>query len=269
MIRVREPESIYQIDGAITNGNFHGRWHFSFGGYQDPRYEDFGTLRVFNDDTLSPGAIWPLHPHRDNEVVTYVAEGEFRHADERGEGGVLKKGWVQHTTVGRGMWHSEINNRVDLPMRFIQMWFYPSRRGLPPAVEQKAVERAERTDRLLPLVSSRDHGTLPLVSDARVLSSFLHAGKSERYDIEDGRGIYLYVLEGGPVKVNGVRMAALASAMISAEQSIEIRAEKDAELLLVEVKLNEETAGKGDPETDEIEVELEEEDEEELDGEAA
>jgi len=32
---------------------------------------------------------------------------------------------VQHTTVGSGMWHSEINNRPDEPMRFIQMWFSP------------------------------------------------------------------------------------------------------------------------------------------------
>jgi redox-sensitive bicupin YhaK (pirin superfamily) len=269
MIRVRNPETIYQIDGAITNGNFHGRWHFSFGEYQDSRFEDFGTLRVFNDDTLSPGAIWPLHPHRDNEVVTYVAEGEFRHADEHGEGGVLKKGWVQHTTVGRGMWHSEINNRPDRPMRFIQMWFYPSKRGLPPAVEQKAVERAERTDRLLPLVSNRDRSTLPIVSDARVLSSFLHAGKWERYDIGDGRGIYLYVLEGGPIVVNGARVPALASAMITAEESIAIRAEHDAELLLVEVKLLHEAAGTIEEETGAVEADNETDSIEETDGAAA
>jgi redox-sensitive bicupin YhaK (pirin superfamily) len=50
MIQVRDPESIYQIDGAIKNGSFHGRWHFSFGDYYDSQFEDFGTLRVFNDD---------------------------------------------------------------------------------------------------------------------------------------------------------------------------------------------------------------------------
>ena len=99
-IIVRNPGSIYQIHGEIENGDFHGRWLFSFGEYYDPRFEHFDTLRVFNDDTFSPGAVWPLHPHKDNEVVTYCASGEFRHADERGKGGVLKNGWVQHTTVG-------------------------------------------------------------------------------------------------------------------------------------------------------------------------
>src|SRR5574340_36755 len=152
-IEIRRPEQIYQARGRIENGTFHGRWHFSFDQYYDPAFVQFGTLRVFNDDTLSPGAVWPLHPHREIEVVTYCADGEFRHADEHGKGGVLKKGWVQHTTVGRGMFHSEINNRSDAPMRFIQMWFFPERQGLEPSVEQKAVERKERTNRFFPLVS--------------------------------------------------------------------------------------------------------------------
>ena len=237
MIKIRDPKNIYQIDGEIDHGTFHGRWHFSFGDYYDPHFQDFGALRVFNDDTLSPGAVWPLHPHRQNEVVTYVAEGEFRHADERGKGGILKKGWVQHTTVGRGMWHSEINNLPDKPMRFIQMWFYPSRYDLEPAVEQKPVEREARTDVLLPVVSNRDKGALPIVSDARVFSSFLQGGRTEQYDLEPGRGIYLYVLEGGPVTVNKIKVQALAAAMITEENHVAITAEEDAEFLLVEVKM--------------------------------
>jgi hypothetical protein len=237
MVKVRAPQSIYQVDGTVENGSFHGRWHFSFGDYHDARFEDFGRLRVFNDDTLTPGAVWPLHPHRDNEVVTYVAGGEFRHADEYGKGGVLRKGGVQHTTIGRGMWHSEINNRPDEPMRFIQMWFKPSQRGLDPAVEQRAVEREQRTDRLLPLVSNRRADTLPIVSDAEVYSSFLHGGKREHYDIARGHGVYLYVLEGGPVIVNGATVPALGAAMITDETGIDVAADRDAELVLVDVKL--------------------------------
>jgi redox-sensitive bicupin YhaK (pirin superfamily) len=235
MIEVRQPDSIFQIHGDIENGTFHGRWHFSFGNYYDPRFRDFGTLRVLNDDTLTPGAVWPLHPHRDNEVVTYCAGGEFRHADEHGEGGVLRKGWVQHTTVGRGMWHSEINNLPDEPMRFIQMWFYPSRLGLKPAVQQKAVEKEDRMDRFLPIVSNRDEDALPILADARVLSGFLRPGAIVRYDIDSGRGVYLYVLEGGPIAVNGAKVPALGAAMIMDETSVHVDAEGEAELLLVDV----------------------------------
>lgn len=237
MITIRMPDDIYQIEDAIRNGTFHGRWHFSFGGYVDPAFERFGTLRVFNDDTLSPGAVWPLHPHRDNEVVTYCAGGEFRHADERGAGGILRKGWVQHTTVGRGMWHSEINNRPDEAMRFIQMWFLPSELDREPSVEQKTVEQKDRTNTILPLVSNTAPGALRIISDAAVSSSFLVKGHEVTRRVIPGWGAYLYVLEGGPVQVNGKQAPALAAVMIVDEQEITIRAGNDAELLLVDSKM--------------------------------
>jgi hypothetical protein len=197
----------------------------------------FGTLRVFNDDTLSPGAVWPLHPHHDIEVVTYCAEGEFRHADEQGQGGVLKKGWVQHTTVGSGMWHSEINHRPDEPMRFIQMWFFPSKKELKPSVEQMAVDQKERTNRLLLLVSNEDSDGLKIFSDAKVYSSFLQANHRVKHEIKAKRGVYLYVLEGGAIRVNEHRVLALGAAKITGELEINVEADRDSELLLVEVQL--------------------------------
>jgi redox-sensitive bicupin YhaK (pirin superfamily) len=238
VIIVREPESIYSIEGEIVNGMFNGRWHFSFGGYFDPRFTSFGNLRVFNDDTLSPGAIWPLHPHREIEVVTYCAGGEFLHEDERGQGGVLRKGWVQHTTVGTGMMHSEINNREEEPMRFIQMWFFPEAPGLTPSVEQKAVEKPERTNRFLPLVSSEDQDTLPIRSDAKVFSSFLEKGKKQNFRTGKDRGIYLYVLEGGQVAVNGREVRHLGAANITGEAEITVEARADSELLVVDTAMS-------------------------------
>jgi quercetin 2,3-dioxygenase len=236
-IVVRRSENIYRTHGSIENGTFLGRWHFSFDQYHDPRYMHFGTLRVFNDDTLSPGAVWPLHPHHEIEVVTYCAEGEFRHADEHGQGGVLKKGWVQHTTVGSGMWHSEINNRKDEPMRFIQMWFIPSEKGLKPSVEQMAVNQKDRTNRLLLLVSNEGSEGLKIFSEAKVYSSFLQAGHRLKHEIKAKRGVYLYVLEGGSIRVNEHLVSALGAAKITGALEIDVKAERDAELLLVEVGL--------------------------------
>lgn len=237
MIVVRQPENIYQAKGRIQNGTFEGRWHFSFDEYADPDYVHFGTLRVFNDDTLSPGSVWPLHPHRNIEVVTYCAAGEFLHADEHGQGQILKKGWVQHTTVGKGMYHSEINNRADEPMRFIQMWFMPWEKDLTPALQQKAVEQAERTNRFLPLVSNHHPEALPINSEAQVFSCFVTPGHLVKHTLADGQGAYLYILEGGPVTLTGQVLPPLAAAMITTEPHLEVAAEDEAELLLVEVRL--------------------------------
>jgi redox-sensitive bicupin YhaK (pirin superfamily) len=236
-IIVRPPDTIYQIHGEIENGTFHGRWHFSFDEYNDSEYMQFGTLRVFNDDTLSPGAVWPLHHHKEIEVVTYCAEGEFLHADERGKGGILRKGWVQHTTVGRGMMHSEINNSKTLPMRFIQMWFLPSVHGLAPSVEQRKVEREDRTDRFLPLVSIRHRDALFMHSDAEVHACFLQKGSTVKHHIKKGRGGYLYVLEGEGLKVNEHSVPPLGAVKATGALTLNITALGDTELLIVDVLL--------------------------------
>jgi quercetin 2,3-dioxygenase len=235
MIAVRMPGDIFQADGIIENGTFHGRWHFSFDTYDDPEYMGFGPLRVFNDDTLSPGATWPLHHHQEIEVVTYCVSGQFRHADQRGIGGILKPGWVQHTTVGRGMYHSEINDLREQPMRFIQMWFMPKESGLTPSVEQKPVDKKERTNKLLALVANKIPGALSIKQDVRVYSCFLEQGHSVKHSFKSPGGGYFYVVEGGPVLVNDKTVPEFGAAKIVSEEQIHIEARNDAELLLVDV----------------------------------
>lgn len=237
MITLRRAQDIHQAEGAIENGTFHGRWHFSFDDYYDPGYTHFGSLRVFNDDTLSPAAVWPLHPHRNIEVITYCALGEFRHADENGKNGVLKKGWVQHTTVGRGMLHSEINNLADQAMRFIQMWFLPNKKDLMPSVQQKQVEKRERTNVFLPLVSNKGKNVLNIASDAVIYSSFLEEGREVSHEFEKGEGGYLYVIEGSDVTLNNNPMKSMDAAIIKNEQRITIKSGGGTELLLVVMPL--------------------------------
>src|SRR6476646_9753986 len=96
-------------DISFTDGGwFQARWHFSFDTYYDPEQMGVGTLRVFNHDTLPPGAVWPMHPHRDVEGITYVVAGTFEHSDSAGNGGVLYPGAVQRVTLGSGLMHSEM-----------------------------------------------------------------------------------------------------------------------------------------------------------------
>jgi redox-sensitive bicupin YhaK (pirin superfamily) len=147
-LTIRRDRDIFGTDG----GWYRARWHFSFDQYYDPQHVGIGMLRVFNHDTLVPGAVWPMHPHRDIEGVTYVVAGSFEHADSLGENGVLEPGGVQRMTLGSGAEHSERNHSQTEPMQFIQMWIMPNRRGLPPGVEQRQHTVEERHNRLLAIL---------------------------------------------------------------------------------------------------------------------
>ena len=232
-ISIRRDEEISDVEG----GWFRARWHFSFDSYYDPDYMGFGTMRVFNDDRLVPGAIWPMHPHRDIEGLTYVVKGSFRHQDDVGGApGPLPAGSVQRMTLGRGANHSEQNASETEPMRFIQIWIMPTTRGLEPGVEQKVFTTEDRTDTLLRVISG-DGGDAVLVhQDAHVYVSRLQPGASADHPLPAGRGAYLYVIE-GHAQLNGQPMETGAAAHVRDEPTLSIEAVDTTELILVDVSL--------------------------------
>jgi redox-sensitive bicupin YhaK (pirin superfamily) len=233
-IKIRRDAEISDVDG----GWFRARWHFSFDTYHDPEYTRFGTLRVFNDDRLVPGATWPMHPHKDIEGLTYVVEGSFRHEDDvGGPPGPLPSGSVQRMTLGRGAWHSEQNASETEPMRFIQMWIMPAERGLEPGVEQKVFTEQDRTDRLLEAISGDDGEAVLMHQDAHVFVSRLHPDVAVAHELGAGRGVYLYVIEGDAVVVDE-RMATGDAAEIWDESYLAIRANETTEFILVDVSLS-------------------------------
>lgn len=231
MIRTRRDDEIFRAEG----GWFQARWHFSFDRYRDPENMGFGRhLRVFNDDRLIPGAVWPMHPHRDIEGITYVVEGEFEHADSLGEDGVLPAGSVQRMTLGSGAEHSERNHRSDIPMRFLQMWILPAERGLPPSVEQRVFTEADRTDRLLEVVSPEGASAVKVHQDARVFVSRMNPGTSLQRDLPEGFGWYLYCIE-GDLGLNREKLGTGDAAKIQGEPEIRLEASAISELIAVEV----------------------------------
>ena len=232
MISFRRKDEIYHKEG----GWFAANWHFSFDEYYDPENMGFGTLRVFNDDRLIPGAVWPMHPHRDIEGLTYVAEGTFKHADSLGNDGVLPAGSVQRMTLGSGAHHSEQNGSQTEPIRFIQMWIMPAERGLPPSVEQKVFTREDRTNVLLPVFTPDGSSGVCVHQDASVYVSRLEEGRSLEHEFKRGFGAYLFLIE-GEAELNGERLTAGDAALIRDEERLAVEAGQPSELILVEVRV--------------------------------
>jgi quercetin 2,3-dioxygenase len=234
MIKVRRDREIHETEG----GWFHARWHFSFDDYFDPEYTSFGSLRVFNDDRLIPGAVWPLHPHRDIEGITYVVEGTFQHADSlKGDDyPKLPAGSVQRMTLGSGSWHSEQNGSQTEPMRFIQMWILPNQRGLEPSIEQKVFTEEDRTGRLLEVISPEGGDAVLVHQDARVFISSLLPGTNASHVLEPGYGLYLYLIRGA-IRLNGQQLSTGDVAKIEEEPELAIDADDESELIMAQVRL--------------------------------
>jgi hypothetical protein len=231
MIRIRRSDE----RGRADHGWLDTRHTFSFGGYYDPAYMGFRSLRVLNDDRVVPGAGFPTPPHRDMEIVSYVVEGALAHEDSLGTGSTIRPGDVQRMSAGTGVTHSEFNPSDTEGARFLQIWILPERQGLPPSYEQKHFPDEERTGRLC-LVASPEgkEGSITIRQDASIFAALLKERESVRHEFAAGRHGWLQVVRGG-VDLGAQRLEEGDGAAISGERSIEIAGRGDAEVLFFDL----------------------------------
>lgn len=231
MIKIIRSEDRYHAD----HGWLETRWHFSFGDYYDPANMNWGKLRVFNDDVVKGGGGFGMHPHRDMEIITYMINGTLRHRDSLGNTDTLKSGEVQVMSAGKGITHAEFNESDTEPLRLVQIWIEPRTLSNPPRWEQKAFTKADRENKLLPVVSSGNiSGSLAIDQDAAIYVSSLAAGKSVAHTSAPKRNGYLFVID-GEVELNGQPLHRGDQARIRDETDLKIQASKDSELILLDI----------------------------------
>ena len=208
--------------------------HFSFSSYQDPNRMNWGALRVWNDDQIAPSTGFPLHPHRDMEIITYVRTGAITHQDSMGNKGRTEAGDVQVMSAGTGIKHSEYNLEDEATTLF-QIWIIPSATGQAPDWGARPFPKDDRAGRFVVLASgfAEDEGALPIRADARVLGATLKKGESLDYALGKARFGYL-VPASGRVNVEGVEVQARDGAAIAEQESLRITALEDSELVFVD-----------------------------------
>ena len=141
--------------GAAHHGWLDARHHFSFAEYHDPARVHWGSLRVWNDDTILPGTGFPPHPHADMEIITYVREGAITHQDSQGNKGRTQAGDVQVMSAGSGIVHSEYNLEPGIT-RIFQIWIFPDSKGGAPGWGARPFPKGDRSGRFVALASTAD-----------------------------------------------------------------------------------------------------------------
>jgi redox-sensitive bicupin YhaK (pirin superfamily) len=180
----------------------------------------FRSLRVINDDRVSPGAGFGRHGHRDMEILSYVLEGALEHQDSSGGGGVIRPGEVQFMRAGTGVTHSEYNHSKTEPVHFLQIWIVPDEAGLRPTYGQRSFDGAAAR-RGFVLLASREgrEASLQVHQDVDLWVSLLDAGESRGFRLRPGRHAWVHVARGS-LSVNGTPLQEGDGAAAGAEDAL-------------------------------------------------
>ncbi len=195
-----------------------------------------GPMRVLADTAIAPGTGFPMHGHRDFEIVTYVCEGTIAHEDTTGARGLLRMGGVQAMTTGSGVMHSEFNPG-DTPTRVYQMWFRAETPGLTPDYTDLADPPAAPEGGFTVFASGTPGigGLIRIRQDAAVMGTSLGRGQSVLRPLAPGRRAYVLAVD-GPLAVNDAGVPKRGGAEVADEPAIRIAAgDTPSRVLLIDV----------------------------------
>ena len=225
--------------GFADHGWLKAQHSFSFAGWYNPERINFGKLRVLNDDIIAPGEGFGTHPHENMEIISIPLEGELAHKDNTGHQEVIKHNEIQVMSAGTGIFHSEFNASDTKKVNLLQLRIFPDRNGHEPRYDQKSFDPNDRKNKLHTFISpDKSENNLWLNQNAYFSWCDLDENNSINYKLNNpSNGVYIFLID-GIVKIDNQILSMRDAVGIWDFEEIQIHAEKDSNILFVEVPID-------------------------------
>lgn len=231
MLKIRRSEE----RGHLNFGWLDTHHSFSFGDYFDPDAMGFRALRVINEDRVAAGAGFPMHPHRDMEIVTYVIQGALAHKDTLGNSAIIRPGEVQHMSAGTGIRHSEFNPSETEPCHLLQIWITPDREGYSPRYGQETFATELNKNSLVQVAGSDGApGLLNLHQDVRISVGKLRPDENIEVRLGAGRHAWIQIVA-GELQVNDLTVMTGDGLAVSDERLLKMKSISECEFLVFDL----------------------------------
>jgi quercetin 2,3-dioxygenase len=123
--------------GHLENEWMHSLMNFNFGKYQSQDREAFGTLQVFNEDTLAAGKSISMVVDENTEVIIIPIVGTLSFKNDLGKEVFVKPGQLQLFSAATQMRY-QISNPFQNgeSANFLQIWLYKNEGSFTPHTHQ-------------------------------------------------------------------------------------------------------------------------------------
>ena len=190
-------------------------------------------LGRFDHAHLYPGVFVGMHPHQNDEILTYLREGEMTHEDTAGEQVVISNHKIMMMNAGSGIHHQESIPEDGQPVRLLQIFLRPERDDELPAVQFHDFAEPYAMDRWR-LVAGHAKQNPPLLirSHASVYDRRLVSGEASLLN-EKGKTYLLHVFSGSVVV--GDDEVKEGDSLIYQDEILTVRTDATADLVLFEL----------------------------------
>ena len=233
----------YILHEANTRGHANHGWlnafhSFSFANWRNPDRDNFGVLRVLNDDTVAAGMGFGTHGHDNMEIITIPLEGDLAHKDSMGNAETIRTGDIQVMSAGTGIKHSEFNPNKNLQTKLLQIWLFPNQRNVLPRYQQISLNPLDSKNKLQQILSPNpDDEGVWIHQDAWFhLGDFDSEVSTTYIRKKAGNGLYIFIISGS-INVDNQTLQEKDGLGITDFETIDIKAITNSKFLLMEIPM--------------------------------
>lgn len=226
--------------GQADYGWLQARYTFSFGHYFDPQLLGYASLRVLNQEVLTPGASFQPRTYPRVDILNIILQGEAEYRDSHGHHIHAKTGDVLLLATQPNISYSEHNTSGSKPLTRMQLWLdaCPTRENSP--LQRLTLNKIDHHNANHRLLASPEGENNSLRLRQQVWIHHVELLKNEQQTIKlNGNRAYLQSIHGSATisghEHNGVTLYCGDGAFIQQETELTIQSESPLRALLIDL----------------------------------
>lgn len=130
---------ITKLERSVKYGKQHGGFGIEilYPGITNSETNDTGLATVGRIDQaqVTPGTLIPMHPHQDDEILTYLRAGKVKHLDSEGTTAEISNRKLMLMNAGARFYHEELVLDQGGILQGLQIFIRPEAGGMTPKVQ--------------------------------------------------------------------------------------------------------------------------------------
>ena len=192
----------------------------------------FATIGRIDQAKVTPNTLVPMHPHQNDEILTYIRSGVIKHIDSEGISEVIDNKKLMLMNAGTKFYHEELVLEEGGNVEALQIFIRPEKENLEPLVQFYNFPKAFSLNQWRKIAGKENEYPLRFRSNTWIQDARLEADKQitlPEMPIKNA-SLLFYVFD-GMIQVNDFCLIKGESLIIENEHPI-IWAKKDSDIVL-------------------------------------
>lgn len=226
-----------KIDNTIKYGKRHGGFGIQilYPGLIRPQLRDtgFSTIGRIDHARITPGTLIPMHPHRDDEIVTYLRSGSVKHLDTETHNDVISNQRLMVMNAGAHFYHEERVLAEGGALEGLQIFIRPETAGLLPQVQFYQLPETYSNNLWRKIAGKGDDYPMQIRSDTWLMDLRLEKDVEITLpEVPSENAAFLFYVFGGKINVNETMMLATGESALIERESPIFRAIETSDIVL-------------------------------------